>query len=244
MFMIAKSLFMINLYAAYGGLTDIQKEGIYNIYHDYKTPLKDFCEFKIANPDKFLVCQIPGAHFVMHKELQKYNYCGKDNKCPEPGIYGKDAVYRPEWHEAGSVKIENPAELKSKLILQKEILNIYNYYKSAVYPNENNISWSKLLVAGSDKAGGAVYSKEPTAAGNSLRLMVSYDANGKSPWGVSSVDGGNSLGIRPTVSVFWDSFFLDSWLYMGTVSKVISIDKWIKYNADIEYFAAIVEERY
>ena len=74
MFMITKCLFMINLYAAYGsGLSDIKKEGIYNNYNSYKPQLKQFCEFTVANPDEFRVCQIPGAHFVMHKEIQKYN---------------------------------------------------------------------------------------------------------------------------------------------------------------------------
>ena len=85
MFMITKCLFMINLYAAYGsGLSDIKKEGIYNNYNSYKPQLKQFCEFTVANPDEFRVCQIPGAHFVMHKELQKYNFCGANNKCPHP----------------------------------------------------------------------------------------------------------------------------------------------------------------
>ena len=68
MIMIAKCLFMINLYAAYGGGSDIKKEGIYNNYNEQKPKLKEFCEFKVTNPDKFLVCQIPGAHFIMHKE--------------------------------------------------------------------------------------------------------------------------------------------------------------------------------
>ena len=45
MIMIAKSLFMINLYAAYGGLSDIKKEGLYNNYNSCKPTLKEFCEF-------------------------------------------------------------------------------------------------------------------------------------------------------------------------------------------------------
>ena len=108
---------MITLYATYCNLDDIDKNAIYKNYNAYRPKLKEFCECKVTNPDEFLVCQIPGAHFVMHKELQKYNYKGKNNEAPHPAIFGQMAVYRPEWHEAGSIKIENPQELKEILIL-------------------------------------------------------------------------------------------------------------------------------
>ena len=120
MIMIAKSLFMINLYAAYGGLSDIQKGGLYNNYNNCKPTLKEFCEFKVSNPDKFRVCQIPGAHFIMHKEIQYYDYKGNNNEAPDLNKYGKEVCYRPEWHKAGKIKIENPKELLSKLIYKKE----------------------------------------------------------------------------------------------------------------------------
>ena len=43
--MIAKCLFMITLYATYGGLSDVEKEGLYNIYSDYTTKFLAFCDF-------------------------------------------------------------------------------------------------------------------------------------------------------------------------------------------------------
>ena len=249
---IVKSLFMINLYAAYGGLTDTQKEGLYNIYDSYKKSLKTFCEFKIANPDEFLVCQIPGAHFVMHKELQKYNYLGANNKAPHPEFYGRDAVYRLEWHEAGDIKIENPAELKSKLISIKEVRVIYNYYKTAFYPNQKDIAWGDMLVDGKkdgqDISGGAVYAEKPTTSNSNARRLMLYDTEDKNGNGVSIVDGGKSLGISPTVGDKWDIVstfdFIRSWFIMGEINQLIKIDKWMKYDTGVDYYAAIIAERY
>ena len=80
--MITKCLFMISLYTRYCVTNDTEKEGIYNIYKSYKPKLQAFNKFEVANPKKFRVCQIPGAHFVMYRELQKYNYVGKNNETP------------------------------------------------------------------------------------------------------------------------------------------------------------------
>jgi hypothetical protein len=72
--MISKSLFMIALYAQYCGLSDIEKEGLYKVYKDYMPAFLAFSEFKASDPKKYLVCQIQGAHFAMHKEIQEYKY--------------------------------------------------------------------------------------------------------------------------------------------------------------------------
>ena len=250
MFMIAKSLFMINLYAAYGGLTDVQKTGIYNNYKNYKPQLKAFCEFKISNPDKFIVCQIPGAHFVMHKEIQKYNYLGANNKAPHPINFDtpdREAAYRPEWHEAGSIKIENPKELKSKLISAEEATAIYNYFKSAVYPNEKNISWTNMLVNGNDKAGGAVFSKNPTKTGEHLRLLLIHpeisNRCGVAFAGVGSplIDINSTVGCDFSHDVLWNG-----WYTLGRVHILPQngIYKWDYYFDTGEFYAAIVQERF
>ena len=259
MFVIAKGLFMINLYAAYGGLSDIQKGGIYNIYNNYKTQMKDFCMYKISNPKKFLVCQIKGAHFIMHKELQKYNYCGPDNKCPHPRLYGGyDALYRPEWHQAGSVKIDNPKELKSKLISVNEAYAIYDYYK-AIYKQEN-IHWADMLVEHlidkKNVAGGADYALDPKPDNGALTFLMLHDT-GSWANGVNLVDGGKSLGICPVVSNYWKfgtsviPAVRGTWHYMGTIYVPIETvlrpereGKWRQYDEKLEYYGAIVEKRY
>ena len=237
--MITKCLFMICLYSTYCDLDDIDKKTLYDHYNDYRPQLLAFCSFNVSNPDEFRVCQIPGAHFVMRKELQKYNY-GLNGKCPHPSFYGSDAVYRPEWHEKGSPKIENPTELKSKLIRVKEAETIYNYYKTAFYSGQEKISWASMLVGDKDMAGGATYSKQPAATEEKLRLMLS------SPDHVSGVDQATSLlhlSTRFTVGTVWNSTVLYSWLYMGEVIFT-SKKSWLKYYDDIEYYAAIVEKRY
>ena len=148
--MIAKCLFMITLYATYGGLSDVEKEGLYNIYSDYTTKFLAFCDFKVTNPDKFLVCQIPGAHFVMYRELQEYKYYnGVGSDAPDPRCYGPDAVYMPRWHWRGSVKIENPAE---KLIPRFKMDAILKYYGT---------SWVNALIDGHQYSGGATCEDHP-----------------------------------------------------------------------------------
>ena len=238
--MIAKSLFMIGLYAQYGGLSDVAKEGIYNNYDSYRKQLKEFCMFNVSNPDKFLVCQIPGAHFIMHKELQKYKFSGANNKAPHPDYCGgRDAVYRPEWHEAGSVKVENPAELKSKLFSFDEIYAIQGYYKSAVYPNQNKISWKNMLVDGNKIAGGAVFAKQPTTA-NDFRLRLLLN-DGTNYTGVHILQNGSVLGIIPSVGDIWlRDLVIHGILHMGRISG----QYWSNYDSGLEYYAAIVEKRY
>lgn len=165
--MIAKSLFMITLYATYGGLSDVEKEGLYNIYSSYTPKFLAFCDFKVSNPDKFLVCQIPGAHFVMYRELQEYKYFnGVGSDAPDPRCYGPDAVYMPRWHWRGSVKIENPAELREKLIPRFKMDNILKYYGT---------SWIDALIDGHQYSGGATCEDHPrkteTGTGYSYLLL-------------------------------------------------------------------------
>ena len=244
MIMIAKCLFMINLYAAYGGGSDIKKEGIYNNYNEQKPKLKEFCEFKVTNPNKFLVCQIPGAHFIMHKEIQKYDYRGKDvqigdvvlKEAPNPR-YEEDAVYRPKWHVAGSIKIENPKELKEKLIIKEEIQAIYKYFQSAVYPNAKEIYWYNMLIEGNDIAGGAVYSKRPEVSnGTNILLLATKDKRGM---GMSLI-GSPTLTPIITCSIDHDT------VNMGYVSNNMTSREvvWFEYSSQAEYYAAIVEKRF
>jgi hypothetical protein len=253
MIMIAKCLFMINLYAAYGGGSDIKKEGIYNNYNEQKPKLKEFCEFKVTDPNKFLVCQIPGAHFIMHKELQKYDYRGKDVQLRGSKIYkeapnvrklGTDIVYRPEWHVAGSIKIENPKELMEKLILNDEIEAVYKYYQSAVYPNEKNIWWYNTLVEGNDIAGGAVYAQKP-AEGKyaSPTLLLSFK---------NKSDMGMDYMTSPRISPVTTKYNAPNTIFMGELFDAIFFNMtfgttdfvWKNYYSDYEYYAAIVEKRY
>ena len=250
MFMITKCLFMICLYANYCDLSDIKKKGIYNNYDIYKDKFLKFSMFKATDPDKFRVCQIPGAHFVMHKELQKYNYKGKNNEAPHPAIFGQLAVYRPEWHEAGSITIENPIELKSKLIRWKEIFAMQQYFKSAVFPNILDFGWYEMLVegkeAGNNLAGGAVYAKKPTTQVPSLLLNEPEygDPNEVRCDGVRAA--GWELNIGPVATAFWDKN--DEWgmrnNFMGQAKDPQNGKSlWMDYRNN-EYYAAIVEKRY
>jgi len=250
LFMLTKSLFMISLYSTYCDLADIQKRALYNNYKTYKPKLLAFSQFKVSNPDKYLVCQIPGAHFVMHKELQKYNYKGKNNEAPHPAIFGQLAVYRPEWHEAGSITIENPIELKSKLIRWKEIFAMQQYFKSAVFPNIPYFGWYEMLVegkeAGNNLAGGAVYAKEPTTQVPSLLLNEPEygDPNEVRCDGVRAA--GRELNIGPVATAFWDKN--GQWgmrnNFMGQAEDPQNGKSlWINYS-NKEYYAAIVEKRY
>jgi hypothetical protein len=233
MILIAKCLFMINLYAAYGGGSDIKKKGIYNNYNDQKPKLKEFCEFKISDPDKFLVCQIPGAHFIMHKELQKYNFCGPKNECPDPKRYGSsDAAYNPKWHQAGSIKIENPKELKSKLITSDEADAIFKYYA----PNKEETWWTNMIVEGKT-AGGAVYAKNPQFKEPILMLFDPqnrYNVNG-----VQRDPIGTSLEFGPAMrhaNINWRA-------HMGYIQHSFhGIEYWESYD-DRDWYAAIVEKR-
>ena len=234
MFMITKCLFMINLYAAYGsGLSDIKKEGIYNNYNSYKPQLKQFCEFTVANPDEFRVCQIPGAHFVMHKELQKYNFCGADNKCPHPDYCGNDAAYHPTWHEKGKIKIENPKALKSKLITRDEADAIFNYYA----PNNEKIWWTNMIVSG-NTAGGADYAQAPSYDEPCLML---YDPQNRNNDNGVHLGGAarNEILLGPVMrrpNINWC-------VYMGWIETFTHQLKWSTYK-NIDYYAAIVEKRY
>ena len=243
MIMIAKCLFMINLYAAYGGGSDIKKEGIYNNYNEQKPKLKEFCEFKVSNPDKFLVCQIPGAHFIMHKEIQKYDYRGKDVQIGDVVLkeapntrYEDDAVYRPKWHVAGSIKIENPKELKEKLIIKEEIQAIYKYFQSAVYPNAKEIYWYNMLIEGNNIAGGAVYSKRPEVSnGTNILLLATKDKRGM---------GMNSLGNAELTPMITCNIDQDT-VNMGMVNNALFREAvWFDYYSQNDYYAAIVEKRY
>jgi hypothetical protein len=235
MFMITKCLFMINLYAAYGGLSDIKKEGLYNNYNSYRPQLEKFCEFTVANPDEFRVCQIPGAHFVMHKELQKYNYCGKDNKAPD--VRDINSAYRPEWHEAGSIKIDNPQELKEKLIRNAEATAIHKYYQSLY--NKKDFRWHEILVKGGEKAAGAVYSKEPSGVKNNKLGLLLYLHD--QPQNNGILDFAHTLEIR----CLWLDWESGETVKMGHIQGGVLADyHWYDYYSEIEYYAAIVEKRY
>ena len=261
MYMIARSLFMINIYAAYGGLSDIRQKGIYDNYNDYKTQLKEFCQFKVSDPNKFRVCQIPGAHFIMHKELQKYNYCGEKvtsatsslfgNGCkaPNPKL-GESVLYRPEWHEAGNIKIENPKELASKLILDDEAIAIYNYYKAAVYPNNEKILWTNMLVKDKNiadkdnKAGGAIYAKDPTDSKNTKPFLMLHSKK----WATGMQYDHNLFTTRIDLRPLWldekDGTIVGAVKRIPGSTNYHDIPYWDYYNNENEYYAAIVAKHY
>ena len=251
MFMITKCLFMICLYANYCDLSDIKKEGIYNNYDIYKDKFLKFSMFKATDPDKFRVCQIPGAHFVMHKEIQKYNYKGKNNEAPHPAIYGKYAIYRPEWHEAGSIRIECPYTLKSKLISVKEALALYDYYRSAVYPKgvdwDGVIQWIHVLVSG-DKSAGAVLAMQPEYSSRFSEILLLSDTN-FSKYDIDGVEStDNALWIGPTLGIAADQKWTNANRQIGfTEAPQNGKALWRNNGNDYlpyNYYAAIVAERF
>ena len=237
MFMITKCLFMICLYANYCDLSDIKKEGIYNNYDIYKDKFLKFSMFKATDPDKFRVCQIPGAHFVMHKEIQYYDYKGNNNEAPDLNKYGKEVCYRPEWHKAGKIKIENPKELLSKLIYKKEAEAIFNYYKPT-----GEMMWPDVLAKGHKMAGGAVFAKDSNPG--EFPVLLSYDPNDPNWYGLRVFSTGGAVEISRT------SFFIKGRLEYGSLllgyptyqnGKFV----WKEYNADhLKLYAAIIEKRY
>ena len=263
LFMITKCLFMISLYYNYGGLDNDDKNNLDSQFQTYNPPLKRFCEFKVADPNKFRVCQIPGAHFIMHKELQKYNYCGEKvtyatsssfgNGCkaPNPKL-GESVLYRPEWHEAGNIKIENPKELASKLILDDEAIAIYNYFKAAVYPNNEKILWTNMLVKDKNiadkdnKAGGAIYAKDPTDSKDTRPFLML----GAKKWATGMRYDHNLFTTRIDFSPLW----LDEKPTYGTIVGAVKripgstnyhdIPYWDVYYNEHEYYAAIVAKHY
>jgi hypothetical protein len=233
--MITKCLFMICLYSTYCNLDDIDKNALYKNYNAYRPQLEKFCEFNVTNPNEFRVCQIPGAHFVMHKELQKYNYCGKDNKAPD--MRDSNSAYRPEWHEAGSIKIDNPQELKEKLIRNAEARTIHKYYQSLY--NKKDFRWHEILVKGGEKAAGAVYSKEPSGVSNNRLglLLYLHDA----PQNNGILEFAHTLEIR----CLWLDWESGETVKMGHIQGGVLADyHWYDYYSEIEYYAAIVEKRY
>ena len=233
--MITKCLFMICLYSTYCDLDDIDKNALYKNYNAYRPQLEKFCEFTVANPDEFRVCQIPGAHFVMHKELQKYNYCGKDNKAPDARDI--NSAYRPEWHEAGSIKIDNPKELEEKLIRNAEATAIHKYYQSLY--NKRDIWWHKILVDGDKKAAGAVYSKEPSGVKNNKLGLLLYLHD--QPQNNGILDFAHTLEIR----CLWLDWESGETVKMGHIQGGVLADyHWYDYYSENEYYAAIVEKRY
>ena len=247
MFMITRCLFMINLYATYAdGLPTIKKEVLYENYDSYKKKFQEFCEFKVANPEEFLVCQIPGAHFVMHKELQKYNYKGKNNEVPHPDLYGQLAIYRPEWHEAGTIKINNPAELQSKLIHPSEMKAIYNYYKSAdkAFADKNYLLWMYILVSYQDNklVAGAKFSQEPVYYSFPyFPVLMLYEPDLKQ----EPINGVHLLYnrvIEMGPETQWAGFDMSHWS-IGDAEIKNGKAQWTRYD-QVDYYAAIVEKRY
>ena len=224
--MIAKCLFMITLYATYGGLSDVEKEGLYNIYSSYTTKLLGFNEFSVSNPKKFLVCQIHGARFAMHKELQEYKYSGD---APDPRRYGSDAIYMPRWHEAGKINISNPAEVREKLIPRFKMDAILKYYGT---------SWVNALIDGHQYSGGAVCTHKP---GSKPTLMLwNSDKNAKNGAEVFF----DYLGkLRP---VDWGPLRIYNVTWDHQTHDYIDIEcltddyKWNEYDGPERFYAAIV----
>ena len=185
----------------------------------------------------------------MHKQIQKYYYKGKNNEAPNPEVHGPNAVYRPEWHQAGSVKIDNPYELPTKLIDCKEAEAIFNYYKSAVYPTRA-FWWLQMLVEG-DKSAGAVLAKQPedvTAPPSSMKLLL-YDPlyNKDDINGVERID--NTLWIGPLAGISTDNKWQRSDHQMGFIEtpqkgKMLWGNNGSQYSSYLSYYAAIVEKRY
>ena len=229
--MIAKCLFMISLYSAYGGVDDIDKGALYNTYKKSKDKLLAFSKFNVADENKFLVCQLPGAHFVMYKELQKYNYKGKNNEAPNLPL-DKDVLgenLKPEYHEAGSIKIENlPLEkVMRKNMIATELGRLLEYYGKEV-------PWEKFLVEGHEKAAGAVFAKKTPGSTPYLFVCGSNSST-------SIIRQEFNSQIR--VNAWGGTDFCHKRIKIGTVSYQNGIWKWDSYENN-EYYAAIVAQRY
>ena len=239
--MIAKCLFMISLYSTYGGLNNVEQKGLYKLYKTHKPQLKAFCEFKVSDPDKFLVCQIKGAHFIMHKELQEYNYGDTGREAPDPRCYGSDAIYRPNWHAAGSIKISNPAEMKTKLIYKKEMDAMFGYFGSGV-------EWTKLLIGGHEKAGGAVCAKKQT---DSTPILLLYNHENAGQNGVSTYvkekEYDSSVMLAPrewlTILRMYSIAYSAASHESLDIGELTDDHKW-KHYTPRQFYAAIVEKRY
>jgi hypothetical protein len=199
----------------------------------------------------------------MHKQLQKYHYYQKNStkvsgdlflwngEVPHPDLYGRDAVYRPEWHEAGKIKIENPEELKSKLITTKEILAIYNYYSAVKgFFEKFEHLWMDMLVSkdNSKISGGAEYPKKSVGALPPYwprLLLIELDSQKNTTNGVRK--NGNEIYIGPSVGAYWKPENIAEW-HMGDAEIKNGKASWIRhtyttYSGNL-YYAAIVENRY
>ena len=230
--MLSKCIFMISLYAQHCQTNKVIKRGYYKNFDKYREKLLAYSKFNITNPDKFIVCQIPGAHFVMHKELQKYYYCGLKKRIPDCERYGSDIVYYPQWHQAGNIKIENPKELKSKLITRDEAEVIYKYYA----PNKEHVAWTNMIVEG-ENAGGAVYAQKPQFKEPALVLVDPQNRYGQNGMHRGTVD--TSIWLSPVMrstDTSWGSV---------VVGYKDSMAPW-NYSTykDIDYYAAIVAKRF
>ena len=165
----------------------------------------------------------------MHKEIQTYNYVGNNNECPHPNIYGANGIYRPKWHEAGSIKIENPEELKSKLIHTSEMDAVSKFYD----PDTGRMSWVDMLVKGKDNAGGAVISNKQI--GNDPSLLL-YNPGGRN--GAAIVEHRDEQAL-----VFYSITAYGGaaeWLAIGPVDN----NRWVRVDPERRYYAAIVEKHY
>ena len=236
--MIAKSLFMICLYAQYGGLTDIEKKGLYNQYTVYAPKLEAYSEFNVSDPSKLLVCQIPGAHFVMHKQLQEYNYGDIGTEAPDPRVYGRDVIYMPRWHVAGDIKISNPAEMKTKLIHKNEMDAIRKYF------GPNQFTWYDMLMEGHEKAGGAISVHKPA---NLTATMLLYD-NGNNGAIAHTDDTSALIPIEYSTLLRMYSVMLMFATYERIDIQCLPLDqnehKWLKYNGPKQFYSAVVEKRF
>jgi len=222
--MIIKSLFMITLYASYGGLSAVEQEGLFNIFISYTPKLLSFSEFNVANPDEFLVCQIPGARFAMHKELQEYKYSnGDDSDAPDPRRYGPDGIYMPRWHEAGNVKISNPAEVREKLIPVFKMEAILKYYGT---------SWVNALIDGHQYSAGAVFTHKP---GSNADLML-WDSEKGAENGAELSFGFFVFGIN-ILNIAED---LRTYKYCEIGLLYLREPKWKSYKGPERLYAAIV----
>lgn len=142
----------------------------------------------------------------------------------------------PKWHEAGSIKIENIEELKTKLIRMKEMSAICNYYNPN---NDVRMSWTKMLVDNNNNAGGAVYAKAPTCS-EPLLLLYNHEDLTSNGAMVFEPDKFNNL-----------EWWILSSMVTGKPQKLKSIGMlrpdhtWDQFSElTNQFYAAIVEKRY
>ena len=158
---------------------------------------------------------------------------------PHPIQQGAEVVFRPEWHEAGSIKIDNPKEVKEKLIRTNEAKTIHQYYEK-VY-NQEYVWWTQILVDGDKSPAGAVYAKNPSGVKDNQPCLMMYNEDNPRRTGLKW-DLLSTVEIFPVMTKYSTGIYMKMGYIRQKSGDLLYI--WDDYKSENEYYAAIVEKRY